>query len=255
MIIESKKQRADLIEAGRRLAEVLIACAKIAKPGTTTEELDDLAEQMIREGGDTPAFLGYTPEGAQRAYPATLCVSINDEVVHGIPNESKKVLKNGDIVSLDLGLVHEGIIVDAAITVAVGKASPQDTELMRVTDAALAAGIAAAKVGGHVGDISSAIEKAYKGTGFAIVKALGGHGVGDLVHEEPFVPNFGRAGEGPELCEGMVLALEPIASAGKAAITLAPDGYTYRTKDGSRTAHSEHTILIEKSGALVVTRR
>ena len=234
MIITSKKQRADLIEAGKRLAAVLAACAEAAKPGVTTDELDDLAEQMIREGGDTPAFLGYTPEGAPRAYPATLCVSINDEVVHGIPNEYPRKLKSGDIVSLDLGLVHEGIIVDAAVSVGVGKISAEDQALIRACDEALAAGIAAAKVGGHIGDISSAIEKSLKGTDFAIVKSLGGHGVGELVHEEPFVPNFGRAGEGPEIEEGMVLALEPIASAGKAAITLMPDGYTYRTRDGSR---------------------
>lgn len=254
MTIKTKEQRAILIEAGKRLAKVLDACAKKVAPGVTAEELDDLAEALIREGGDEPVFLGYTPEGAPRPYPATLCVSINDEVVHGIPNESKKVLKNGDIVSLDLGLTHKGIIVDAAVTVAVGKASVEDAKLIATTDAALDAGIAAAKVGGRMGDISAAIEATYKGTGFGIVKVLGGHGVGDHVHEEPFVPNYGHAGTGPELEEGMVLALEPIASAGKATVVIAPDGYTYRTKDGSRAAHSEHTILIEKGGVTVVTK-
>src|SRR5262249_6006058 len=159
--------------------------------------------------------------------PATLCVSINDEVVHGIPNEGDKVLKDGDIVSLDLGLVHEGIIVDAATTVAVGNTGKKDLELMRATNAALAAGIAAAKVGGHVGDISHAIEEALGEAGVAVVKVLGGHGVGERVHEEPFVPNFGRAGEGEELSEGMVLALEPIATAGKGSVVLRSDGYTY----------------------------
>jgi methionyl aminopeptidase len=253
MIIKTKEQRDTLIEAGKRLAQVLDACAKKVAPGVTAEELDDLAEQMIRDGGDTPAFLGYTPEGAPRAYPASLCVSLNDEVVHGIPNEHRKVLKKGDLVSLDLGLVHKGIIVDAAVSLAVGKATKQDAQLMRATDAALAAGIAAAKVGGRVGDISAAIEAAYKGTGFTIVKVLGGHGVGDHVHEEPFVPNFGKPGTGEELVEGMVLALEPIATAGKGSVTIATDGYTYRTRDGSRASHSEHTILIEKSGTTVVT--
>ncbi|MBI3571939.1 type I methionyl aminopeptidase [Candidatus Kaiserbacteria bacterium] len=253
MIIKNEKERAALIEGGKRLGAILKKLAEKVAPGVSAEELDDIAEQMIRDAGDTPAFLGYTPEGAARPYPAALCVSINDEVVHGIPNESKKVLKNGDIVSLDLGLAHDGIIVDAAITVPVGKTSERDLRLIRACEDSLAAGIAAAVPGGRVGDISAAIEKSFKGTGFAIVKALGGHGVGDVVHEEPFVPNFGKAGTGAELVEGMVLALEPIAAMGKGAVALSSDGYTYRTKDGSRAAHAEHTILLEKRGARIVT--
>jgi methionyl aminopeptidase len=208
---------------------------------------------MIRDGGDEPCFLGYTPEGAQRPYPATLCVSINDEIVHGIPNESVKVLKEGDIVGLDLGLRHEGIIVDAAITVPVGKVSEEKMRLMRVTEDALAAGIAAAVPGNHVGDISHAIGEAIERGGFKVVKELGGHGVGDLVHEEPFISNYGRPGTGELLEEGMVLALEPISSAGKAAVVLAPDGYTFRTKDGSSSAHFEHTILLEATEARIMT--
>lgn len=254
MIIKSEKQRVALIEAGRRLGVILQHVAAKVAPGVSAEELDDMAEQLIRDGGDEPAFLAYTPEGATRPYPATLCVSVNEEVVHGIPNESKKILKQGDIVGLDLGLVHEGIIVDAAVTVPVGETDSASHALMRATEEALAAGIEAAKVGGHIGDISNAIEKAFKGTGFSVVKVLGGHGVGDHVHEEPFVPNVGKAGEGEELVEGMVLALEPISSAGKAAVVIGPDGYTYRTKDGSRSAHFEHTILIEKGGPTVVTK-
>ncbi|MHB8860407.1 MAG: type I methionyl aminopeptidase [Minisyncoccota bacterium] len=253
MIIKTDTERANLIEGGKRLAAVLEALRAKVAPGVTTEELDDLAEQMIREGGDEPCFLGYTPGGAARPYPAALCVSINDEVVHGIPNESVKALKEGDIVGLDLGLVHDGIIVDAAITVPVGTVNEQSKKLMWATEAALAAGIAAAKVGGHLGDISHAIQKEIEGAGFTVVKELGGHGVGDSVHEEPFIANFGRPGKGELLTEGMVLALEPISSAGKAAVTLAPDGYTFRTKDGSRSAHFEHTILLEKSGARIVT--
>ena len=246
-------ERANLIEGGKRLAAVLEALrAKIA-PGGTAEELDDLAEQLIREGGDEPCFLGYTPEGARRPYPATLCVSINDEVVHGIPNESVKVLKEGDIVGLDLGLTHNGIIVDAAITVPVGKVDEETKKLLVATERALAAGIAKAVPGNHMGDISNAIQKEIESAGFKVVKELGGHGVGDLVHEEPFIPNFGRPGEGELLEEGMVLALEPISTAGKAAVTLAPDGYTYRTKDGSRSAHFEHTILLEASRARIIT--
>lgn len=255
MTITDAKERENLIEAGRRLAAVLRELEVLVKPGVTTEELDDTAERLIRDGGDEPAFLGYAPEGAGRPYPATLCVSINDEVVHGIPNESPRALSQGDIVGLDLGLVHEGIIVDSAITVAVGETDKTSLALIRATESALVAGIAAAQPGSHIGDISAAIEKEIVGAGFTVVKALGGHGVGERVHEEPFIPNYGRKGEGPVLEEGMVLALEPIASVGKAVVTLAPDGYTYRTKDGSRSAHFEHTILIEKGGPLVVTSR
>lgn len=253
MTIQTPEERATLVEAGKRLGVVLKTLAAKVAPGVSAEELDDLAEQLIRDGGDEPAFLGYTPEGAGRPYPATLCVSINDEVVHGIPNEYEKILKSGDIVSLDLGLTHRGIIVDAALTVPVGKVDATTIALLRATEDALAAGIHAARVGNHIGDISHAIEAVYKGTGFSVVKVLGGHGVGDRVHEEPFVPNFGRAGDGPKITEGMVLALEPIANAGKGSVVLAPDGYTYRSRDGSKSAHFEHTILIEKDGPLVVT--
>lgn len=254
MIITSDAQRAALIEGGKRLARVLAALREKAAPGVTTEELDDLAEQLIRDGGDEPCFLGYTPEGSNRPYPATLCVSINDEVVHGIPNESPRTLREGDIVGLDLGLRHDGIVVDAAITVAVGAINEETKKLLYATEAALAAGIAAAVPGKHVGDISNAIQKEIERAGFVVVKELGGHGVGDRVHEEPFVPNFGRPGSGEILEEGMVLALEPISSMGKASVTLDSDGYTIRTKDGSKSAHFEHTILLEKGGAIVVTQ-
>lgn len=253
MIITTEEQKENLIEAGKRLAKVLAALRAKVAPGVTAEELDDLAEAMIRDGGDTPSFLGYTPEGAKRAYPATLCVSINDEVVHGIPNESEKMLKEGDIVGLDLGLTHEGIIVDAAITVPVGKVDEESRALLRTTESALRAGIAQATVDNRVGDISSAIQEVIESAGLKVVRELGGHGVGERVHEDPFVPNFGRRATGAVLEEGMVLALEPIATLGKAAVTLAPDGYTYRTKDGSRSAHFEHTILIEKSGGRIIT--
>ena len=253
MTIKNDTERENLIEGGKRLAAVLAALRAKVAPGVTAEELDDVAEQMIRDGGDEPCFLGYTPEGARRPYPATLCVSINDEVVHGIPNESEKILKEGDIVGLDLGLTHNGVIVDAAITVPVGQIDGESKKLLQATERALVAGIAAAGAGKRMGDISSAIQKEIEGAGFKVVQELGGHGVGDLVHEDPFIPNFGRPGEGPLFEEGMVLALEPIATTGKAAVILAPDGYTYRTKDGSRSAHFEHTILLEKGGARVVT--
>lgn len=253
MIVSTPEQKEVLIEAGKRLARVLEAVRARVAPSVTAEELDDLAERLIREGGDEPSFLGYRPETARRAYPASLCVSVNDEIVHGIPNESTKVLQEGDIVGLDLGLTHNGVVVDAAITVPVGAVNDESKKLIRATEAALSAGIREAIPGNHLGDISHAIQGEIEQAGFSVVKELGGHGVGDLVHSEPFIPNFGRPGTGIALEKGMVLALEPIATAGKAAVTLAPDGYTYRTRDGSRSAHSEHTILIEKSGARIIT--
>ena len=253
MIVTTGAEKEILIEGGRHLAAILAALRARVAPGVTTEELNALAEEMILAEGDEPAFLAYTPEGGGRPYPATLCVSINDDVVHGIPNEPIKTLREGDIVSLDLGLRHNGIIVDSAVTVAVGAVSEETKKLLRATEAALAAGIAAAIPGKHVGDISHAIQKEIEGAGFTVIKELGGHGVGELVHEEPFIPNFGKPGEGEPLIEGMVLALEPISSAGKAAVMIAPDGYTFRTKDGSRSAHFEHTILLERAGARIIT--
>lgn len=255
MIVRTPEERATLIEAGRRLGEVLEAVAQAVAPGVSTAVLDERARELIRAGGDEPAFEGYMPEGARRKYPATLCVSVNDEVVHGIPNESPRTLKEGDIVALDLGLIHDGIIVDSALTVPVGKVSKEASTLMDATRSALELAVAAARPGARVGDISYATGQAFKGTGFGVVKMLGGHGVGKAVHEEPFIANDGHAGTGPEIVAGVVLALEPIANAGKAAVQLAPDGYTYRTKDGSISAHFEHTILVEEAGTLVVTRR
>ncbi|MEK7510715.1 MAG: type I methionyl aminopeptidase [Patescibacteria group bacterium] len=255
MIVRTPEEREALIEAGRRLGAILEEVGSKVAPGVTTDLLETLANSLIRAGGDKPAFEGYTPEGARRPYPASLCVSINEEVVHGIPNESPRTLKEGDIVALDLGLIHDGIVVDSAITVAVGKVSKEARELMQATQNALEAAIAAAVPGARIGDISYATGAAFKGTDFSVVKMLGGHGVGKHVHEEPYIANDGHPGTGPEVVAGMVLALEPIANAGKAGVQLASDGYTYRTKDGSISAHFEHTILVQEGGALVVTQR
>jgi methionyl aminopeptidase len=255
MIVRTKEEREGVVESGRRLGVILEEVSKMVAPGVSTETLDARAEELIRDGGDVPAFLGYKSQGARRAYPATLCVSVNDEVVHGIPNEDPKILEEGDIVSLDLGLIHNGFVSDSAITVPVGEVDAQSKKLMDATKGALTAAIAAAKVGNRVGDISHATEKAYEGTGFSVVKVLGGHGVGGAVHEEPWIGNAGKAGTGELLVPGMVLALEPIANLGKGAVTLAPDGWTYRSKDGSRSAHEEHTILIEEGKTTVLTRR
>ncbi len=255
MIVQNQEQRDGIAESCRRLGVILEAVAAEAKEGVSTKTLDDLAEKLIREGGDEPAFLGYSPERAMRPYPATLCLSINDEVVHGIPNESPRTLKKGDVVALDLGLIHKGFVSDSAVTLSIGEADDDVKRLLDVTRHSLEAGILAARPGNHVGDISHAIESAFTGSGFSLVKVLGGHGVGNHVHEEPWISNVGHPGTGEELVEGMVLALEPIANMGKGAVVLAPDGYTYRTKDGSKSAHFEHTILIEKNGARVLTRR
>jgi methionyl aminopeptidase len=253
MIIKTPQDRTNLLEAGKRLGLILDELAASARPGISTKELDALAEMRIVEGGDRAIFKGYTPEGASYPYPSALCISVNDEVVHGIPTERK--LEEGDIVSLDLGLAHKGIIVDSALTVPVGKTDPKSYALMETTRQALEDAIAAARPGNRIGDISHATEEAFQGTGFGVVKILGGHGVGNAVHEDPYISNAGHPGTGPEIVAGMVLALEPIANIGKGQVDLADDDYTFLSRDGSRSAHFEHTILIEDDGALVVTRR
>ncbi len=255
MIIVSREEKETLLEAGRRLALVLQEVSLMVSEGVSTEALNQRAEEIIKQGGDIPSFLGYSPERGMRPYPATLCVSINDEVVHGIPNENPKIIKKGDLVSLDCGLIHRGVFVDSALTVSVGSISESEKKLMETTQKALYAGISAARVGGRIGDISHAIQQVVEGSGFSIVKVLGGHGVGKAVHEEPFIANFGTLGTGEEIVEGMVLALEPIATNGKGGVTLSHDQYTFTTKDGSQAAHFEHTILIESSGTTVVTKR
>ncbi|MEK7641850.1 MAG: type I methionyl aminopeptidase [Patescibacteria group bacterium] len=251
--IKTKEDISILREGGKRHAYILKEVAKLAKPGVHVAKLDEKAVELIHEGGDTAAFLNYQPYGASRPYPATLCVSINDEIVHGIPTEGDKVLKAGDIVSIDLGLIHKELITDGAITVAVGKVAPELEKLLMVTKEALMAGIKAAKAGARVGDISNAIQKIGVAHEYGIVEELAGHGVGYHVHEDPYVPNFGRAGKGDLLKEGMVIAIEPMFNLGTKKIKLDTDGYTYRTADGSPSAHFEHTVVITKSGAEILT--
>jgi methionyl aminopeptidase len=253
MQIRTAEERAIAIEAGRRLGAVLEALAVSVRPGMPTRALDALAEERIRAGGDLPSFKDYQPEGVSYPYPNALCISVNDEVVHGIPGD--RVLTEGDIVSLDLGLTHQGIIVDSALTVPVGRTDPESYRLMDATREALYAAIAAARPGNRIGDISHATEAAFGGTGFAVVKALGGHGVGRAVHEEPFIANAGHPGTGPEIVPGMMLALEPIANAGKGGVEVADDEYLFVTRDGSRSAHFEHSILVEEAETLILTRR
>lgn len=243
-----------LRESGTRLARVVAEVAGMVRPGVLVEELDRRAEELIRAGGDEPAFLGYQPHGAARPYPASMCVSVNEEVVHGIPSEEEQRIADGDIVSLDCGLTHNGLISDHAVSVIAGEnPSSEDRLLVEHTHEALMAGIKAARGGAHIGDIGAAIEAVGRAHGYGIVHALGGHGVGYAVHEEPYVPNFGMKGTGPELVPGMVLAIEPMFTKGSAEVELMPDGYTYVTKDGSRAAHFEHTILITDGDAEILT--
>ncbi len=250
--IENTRELVALKESGRRLAVILGEVARRAVPGISGEELNRIAETLIREGGDVPAFLGYKPQGARRPYPATLCVSVNDEVVHGIPGE--RTLASGDIVGLDLGLIHEGMVTDMAVTVAVGDVDAKAKKLISATEEALLCGIKAARAGATTGDIGHAIEACVLKRGFQVVEELGGHSVGHSVHEDPFVPNWGERGEGAQLKEGLVLALEPIVAEKDPRVFLAKDGYTFKTKDGKRSAHFEHTILITKKGAEIITK-
>lgn len=239
-------------EAGKRLAAVLRECASAAKSGVTSLELDALAEKLIRAGGDVPAFKNYKPAGAKVAFPATLCVSVNDAIVHGIPTDTP--LKEGDIVGLDLGLVHKGMYVDAAVTVGVGEIDEAAKRLIECTKEALAVGIKEARAGKKTGDIGAPIEEVVDRYGYGTVRELSGHGVGYAVHEDPFVPNYGKRGEGAMLKSGMVIAIEPMVNEGGDEIKLGPDKFTFLTKDGSRSAHFEHTVIISDGEPEVVTK-
>lgn len=252
-MIKTKEEIEKLREGGKRLAGVVRKTGEMVRPGMSVTELNEFAERLIREGGDEPAFLGYTPRGAEREYPATICISVNEEVVHGIPNEDPRILEEGDIVSLDCGLVHKGLITDHAISVIAGEGDTEAKQLVERTKEALMAGIKAIKPGGHVGDIGAAVEALGKKHGFGVVYELGGHGVGHKVHEEPYIPNVGDRGEGPELVEDMVLAIEPMFTEGSPNVKLLKDGYTFVTEDGSRAAHFEHTIVVTKDGAEIIT--
>ncbi|MAF59360.1 MAG: type I methionyl aminopeptidase [Candidatus Pacebacteria bacterium] len=255
MIVKDKKEKEILKEAGRRLATVLHETADLVHPGVSTEVLNRKAEEVIGMFGDKSAFLNYQPIGAPKPYPATLCIAVNDTVVHGIPNEDPIVLKEGDIIGLDSGLVHKGIVVDSGITVPVGEIDNAAKKLLNVTKEALHIGIKAARVGNRVGDIGYAIESFVKPYGYGIVRELCGHGVGRAVHEEPNVPNYGRPNEGPELLEGMVLAIEPMLNEKSEKVIFDRNDYTVRTRDSGRSAHFEHTILITKKGPEIITKK
>ena len=255
MIIASQKDIDGLRAAGAMLGEVLAELSAMVAPGVATSELDLAAEKAIRSRGASPAFLGYKPEGANYPFPAVLCVSINEEIVHGIPDESR-VLMDGDIVSLDLGLSYDGYFVDSAVTVPVGEISAQDQKLIDATREALEASIAVARGGMKTGDVGAAVEEVARRHKLSIVEDLGGHAVGKAVHEQPYIANEGKKGKGDTLPAGMVIALEPMLSEGSPRIVLDPeDEWTYRTSDGSRAAHFEHTLILTEDGCEVVTRQ
>lgn len=242
-----------LKEGGKRLARVVQAAADMVAPGVSTADIDQEAERMIRAGGDEPAFLGYQPDGVARPFPATLCISINEEIVHGIPNEHPYTIQEGDIVSIDCGLVHQGLITDHAVSVVAGKVDEKTKRLLTATKEALMAGIAAVRGGGHIGDIGAAIEEVADKYHYGNIFEFGGHGVGHKVHELPFIMNTGERGEGDVLEPGMVLAIEPMLTEGSDRAKILADDYTVVTRDGSRSAHFEHTIVVTEDGAQIIT--
>jgi methionyl aminopeptidase len=254
MIATKQNEIENLRISGRLLAEVLDEVCAMVAPGVTAAALDLAAQAEIEKRGAKAAFFGYKPDGASYAFPATLCVTINDEVVHGIPTE-EKILKEGDLVMLDLGLSYNGYFSDSARTVFVGKGDEAGERLIKATREALNAGIKMAKPGNTTGDIGAAIEEVAQKYGYAAAEDLGGHALGTQPHEAPFVPNYGPKGAGEELVEGLVLALEPIFTEGNGRIVLDDDEWTYRTEDGSRSCEFEHTILITKNGAEILTQK
>lgn len=245
IIIKSAQEIALMREAGRLVAAILGRLIEGIKPGVKTRQLELVTARELEKRGARSSFKGY------HGFPAQLCVSVNDEVVHGIPGE--RILQEGDIVSLDVGVIYKGFHADAAVTVGVGKISPQAEKLIRVTEGALKVGIAAACPGTHLGDISATIQYYVESKGFSVVREYTGHGIGRQLHEEPQVPNFGFFGEGPLLEKGMTLALEPMVTAGGWRTKLSDDQWTVLTVDGSLAAHFEHTIAITNAGAEILT--
>lgn len=253
MIIKDAKQIEILKESGKILAEVLNICASMVEPGISAWDLDIVAEKEIRKRGGIPSFKNYRANPTDSPYPSSLCVSVNNEIVHGIPKKTK-ILKKGDIASLDLGVEYKRIFTDAAITVPVGEVDKKLLNLIEVTRQSLENAIKVIKPGNFVGNIGHAIESTAKYYGYQVVRELVGHGVGGGVHEDPEIPCFGIPGTGPMLRQGMVIAVEPMVNMGKWQIDFDRDGWTVKTKDGLPSAHFEHTLLITKNGCEVITQ-
>jgi methionyl aminopeptidase len=236
-----------LARVNELVARVLAELKAMVAPGVTTADLDALAERRLVEAGAAPAFKGY------HGYPATICASVNDQVVHGIP--SRRALVEGDIISIDMGAKLDGFYGDSAVTVPVGHVSEDASRLLSVTEASLYKGLEAVTAGARVSDIGAAVQAHVEAHGFSVVREFVGHGIGTKLHEEPQIPNYGPAGRGPRLSEGMVLAIEPMVNFGKPAVKVLGDGWTAVTKDGSLSAHFEHTVVVTGNGCRILTNR
>ncbi len=255
MIARTAEEIEILREGGRRLARHVRIISERVVPGITSAELEKVARDMVEKDGDTPAFLHYKGKKDEHPYPSALCVSVNDVIVHSPAATNNMLIEEGDVVCIDFGIKHRGLFTDHAHTVIAGsRHDPEDLRLVRGTHEALILGIAAAHMGAMTGDIGYAVERFAKKNGFGYPKNLSGHGVGTKVHEEPYVPNFGAPGSGDELVEGLVIAIEPMFTLGKGELFVDDDGHSYRTKDGSRAAHSEHTVLITADGPEILTK-
>jgi methionyl aminopeptidase len=248
IVCKSAAEIEKMRQSGRVVREVLDHLATLVAPGVTTMDLERAAERRMKELGAKPAFKGYYD------YPCVLCTSVNEEIVHGIPSE-KRVLKAGDIVSIDCGVVLDGYYGDAATTVPVGDSlSPELHKLLEVTEASLYRGIEAARIGNAVGDVGAAVQEYVEDNGFSVVREFVGHGIGTRLHEEPQVPNFGVRGHGARLREGMVLAIEPMVNSGKPGTRVLDDKWTAVTADGSYSAHFEHCVAVTKDGPVILTQ-
>ena len=236
-----------LARVNELVAQVLAELKAMVAPGVTTAQLDAVAEQRLAEAGAEPAFKGY------HGYPATICASVNEQVVHGIP--SPRALIEGDIISIDMGAKLDGFYGDSAVTVPVGQVSDDASRLLSVTETALYKGLEAVRPGARVSDIGAAVQAQVEAHGFSVVREFVGHGIGTKLHEEPQIPNYGPAGRGPRLSEGMVLAIEPMVNLGKPAVKVLGDGWTAVTKDGSLSAHFEHTVVVTGNGCRILTNR
>ncbi len=245
IIRKSASEIEQMSRAGRVVAETLALIGEHVQPGVTTAELDAVAEEFIASKGGTPTFKGY------RGYPASICVSPNDVVVHGIPGSY--VLEEGDVLSVDVGVTLGGFVADSAYTFPVGEISPEAERLLDVCEAALQAGIDQCRPRNHLSDVSHAIQGTVEDAGFSVIRSLVGHGVGRTMHEDPQIPNFGPPGRGPLLAEGMTLAIEPMITAGGPDIVLHDDGWSISSRDGSLTAHFEHTVAVTESGPRILT--
>ena len=245
IVCRSQSEIARLRRANQLVAAVLAKLKAMVAPGLTTLDLDVEAEAMVRAAGGVPAFKGY------HGYPATVCASVNEQVVHGIP--SKKPLERGDIVSIDMGAVLDGFYGDCAVTVPVGGVSPAAQELLRVTEESLFRGIDAVRPGARVSDIGAAVQRHVEAAGFSVVREFVGHGIGTALHEEPQIANYGPPGKGPRLAEGMVLAIEPMVNAGGPEVQVLSDGWTAVARDGSLSAHFEHTVVVTREGCEILT--